>query len=142
MYDNLQSSRYSSSFLFFGFGLTITVQDKCIYISGNTVLQQRFSLIISHLLSTPTNLVKNIRIIDLGLKRKTSPNLVSANHLLVSEPSIEFFSNQWMLPVWDGTRDPEICNISSSKLQDWIKSLVTLSWYLNYWRWKTRISKY
>lgn len=67
------------------------------------------------------NLVKTIIIIDLRIQAQNLPEF-SVSHLLVTESSSEFSSNQWMLPVWDGTRDPEICNISSSKLQGWIKN--------------------
>ena len=43
-------------------------------------------------------------------------------NLSVKVKSSKWFANQWMLPVWSGTREPEMCSISSSKLHSWINT--------------------
>lgn len=74
-------------------------------------------------LTTYNQEAKNFYSLRWYYKLLSSETTSWAQNLSGCETSFECLSNHQMLPVWGGTREPDICSISSSKLQSWINTI-------------------
>ena len=115
---NQQSLRlFTNSMLLWLLDSIVIVQGICL------LLNYQFSLTFSSFPWTPAKCFTLLSCTTEPLKLfkySSSRTQSSVENLSVNENSSKCLANQRMLPVLAGTRDPEMCSISSWKLQRWI----------------------